>query len=311
MPKQRSRLRNRLEFEAYRVARALARLLPPRALAGLGTVLGTVYFAVDRPRRRVLERNLELAMPELDAAARHRLGVACARHFARIALDALRLHGATPEDLLAETEVVGAENLHAALADGRGAFVLSAHLGSWEVAGLIAGLEAPKGLAFVNRPLDNPLLDRELDRLRSLFGNRSLGKKRVTRDLLTTLQKGGVIGILIDQRALPRMAIQVPFFGRPAPTHPILARFMLKTGAPVVPLWGLWEGPARYTVYFGPPIRAEDVPEQERNDVGLTAHLLAVTEAAIRERPEQWLWFHDRWRYRDYPPDSPAWGGPT
>lgn len=298
MDRPRSGLRNRLEFAAYRLARATAGWFRPSTLARIGTALGTVYFAVDRPRRRVLERNLALAMPQLDAAGRRRLGLACARHFARVTLDALRLRSATPESLREEVEVVGLENLRRALAGGRGAFVLSAHLGSWEVAALIAGLEIPGGLAVINRPLDNPLLESELERLRSLFGNRALGKKRVTRDVLEILGAGGAVGILIDQRAVPRLAIEVPFFGRTAQTHPVLARFMLRTGAPVVPLWGWWEGPARYTVRFDPALRVEDVPEAERDEVGLTTRLLAVTEAAIRERPEQWLWFHDRWRIK-------------
>lgn len=298
MGRDRSALRNRVEFGAFLAARTAARLLPPRALSGLGAAIGAVFLRLGHGRTEILRRNLALAFPELDQAARDRLGLEVARHFGRVTLDALRLQRATPESLLAETTVSGREHLESALADGRGAFLLSAHIGSWEVAALAAGLLIPGGFSVINRPLDNPLLDDELGRLRSRFGNRALGKKRVSAEILRELRAGRVVGILIDQRALPGGAVELPFFGHPAATHAVLGRLVARTGAPVVPLWAFWEGPARYTVRFDPPLRRDDAPPEERDELALTRRFLAVTEAVIRERPAQWLWFHDRWRQR-------------
>jgi lauroyl/myristoyl acyltransferase len=59
-----------------------------------------------------------------------------------------------------------------------------------------------------------------------------------------------------------------------------------------VPIWGLLEGPGRFTVRFDEPI----VPRAGEDEVGLTGRMMASIEAVIRERPEQWLWYHDRWR---------------
>jgi KDO2-lipid IV(A) lauroyltransferase len=292
MAKNRSALRNRLEYGAYLAARTVAGTVSPAALARIGDALGTVYSLVGGERRRVLRYNLSHALPELDPAARRRLGRAVARHFARVTLDALRHRRLRPEELLAEVNVVGREHLERAMAEGRGGFVLSAHIGAWEVAALVAGLLLPQGLAVVNRPLDNPLLEAELARLRGLYGNRSLGKRGVARDILRELKAGGVVGILIDQRARKDDAVSAPMFGLPSRTHPILARLALRTGAPVVPLWGLWDGPGRTTVRFDPQVD----PQPGDDEVALTARYNQAIEAVIRERPEQWLWYHDRWR---------------
>jgi Kdo2-lipid IVA lauroyltransferase/acyltransferase len=296
--RERSALRNRVEYAAFLTARWASRALPPRALAGLGAAIGASYLRLGRGRTEILRHNLALAFPELDETARERLGLEVARHFGRVTLDALRLQRATPDSLLHETTVLGREHLESARADGRGVFLLSAHIGSWEVAALVAGLLIPGGFSVINRPLDNPLLDVELARLRSSFGNRALGKKRISLEIMRELKAGRVVGILIDQRALPGAAVEVPFFGHAAATHAVLGRLVERTGAPVVPLWAFWEAPARYTVRFDPPLRRDELPPEDRDALGLTRRFLAVTEAVIRERPEQWLWFHDRWRQR-------------
>jgi len=296
MSRKRSALRNRAEYGAYLAARSLAHHAGPRILSRAGATIGGLYLRLGRRRREILEFNLRLAYPDLEETAHADLARNVARHFGRVLLDGLRLQRATPKQLLRDVTVVGREHLQKGLDAGRGIFLLSAHIGSWEVAALTGGLLIPGGLAVVNRPLDNPLLEAELARFRALFGNRALGKENVTRDMLRQLRRGGAVGILIDQRTLKEEGVQVPFFGHPAWTHPALARLSARTGSPVVPIWGFWDGPGRYTVRFDEPVFPGELPEAERAEIPLTTRFNQMIESVIRERPDQWLWFHDRWR---------------
>jgi len=294
--KNRSALRNHLEFTAFRMARGLAGLLSPAGLAKVGDVIGNFYATLPGRRRQIIDFNLRLAFPDMTNDEGRELAHAVTRHFARSALDAIRLQRLRPEELLAAVEIVGWNNVESALSLGRGAFFLTAHIGSWEVAALVTGLKVEAGLSVVNRPLDNPLLEVELDRLRKIYGNHVFGKHNIVREVLAQLKKGGGVGILIDQRVREDQGIEVPFFGHPAWTPSILARMARKTRAPVVPTFALRDTPGHYHLRYDEPLVADDLSETELEDVPLTARYMATLEAAIRENPDQWLWYHDRWK---------------
>jgi KDO2-lipid IV(A) lauroyltransferase len=294
--KQRSAIRNRAEFAAYRVTRGAVGLLGARGVARVGEVLGDLFLVVGSRRREVLDFNIELIYPEMTTDRRRSFAREVARHFGRVSLDTLRLQRLEPDELLREVDIVGYEHAAAAAGRGRGIIYLSAHLGLWEVAGLAGGLVRPETILAVNRPLDNPLLEEELNRLRGRFGNVPLGKRNILRTILRHLADRGAVGFLIDQRVSPDVGVEVPFFDQPTWTHPILARVVRKTRAPVVPVCALWEGPGRYSMRLFEPIFPDELAEEERNDVSLTARFSAITARMIRQRPEQWLWFHDRWR---------------
>jgi len=296
MSKDRSALRNRIEYDTFRIARGLTGLVSPAGLARIGDGIGDVYSMLGGRRREIIDFNLRLAYPEKSDEERRQLARAVTRHFGRSGLDTIRIQRLRPEELLAAVEIEGWEHVERALSYGRGVFFLTAHIGSWEVAALVTGLKLEAGLSVVNRPLDNPYLELELDRLRKLYGNDVFGKRNIAREILRQLKSGGGVGILIDQRVREDQGVEVPFFGHSAWTHPILARMARKTGAPVVPIFALREAPGRYSLRYEEPLLVEDLTEAERGDGPLTARYMAVLEAAIRKDPEQWLWYHDRWK---------------
>ena len=148
----------------------------------------------------------------------------------------------------------GWHHLQDAQALGKGVFVMSAHLGCWEAAAQTVALYGGS-MDVVGRPMDNPYLDRDLTRLRTRFGNRVLDKRGAARGIIKALRRGGAVGILIDQRSPDYQdGVEVPFFGQPSRTSSVLARISLRTGAPVVPIFGYPEAGGTYRVVLRPPI---------------------------------------------------------
>lgn len=285
-----------VEYAAYLMLKGVLRVLPHRASRSVGRALGALGATVDLRHRRVAEHNLAIAFPELGPAERRRIAAACFRHFGAVLCDTVSAMRFDAVELCERWTLEGWEHLDAAERRGRGVLIMSAHLGHWEIAALPVGLYRGE-FHVVGRPADNPWLARELERSRERFGNRALDKRGAARAMLRVLHAGSLLGILIDQRVRLQDGIRVPFFGRDAVTTPVLAKLALRTGAPVVPIFGFMEPGGRWRVVLREPIVAEG-EDDEAAVTQLTARCLAAVEREIRERPAEWLWLHDRWKVR-------------
>lgn len=302
--KRRSALRHRAELLLFRLAAGVLALLPPSAARRAGRAAARAAFALLSSRRRILSRNLTAAFPDEPPERIASIASASIGGFASALVDFLETGRMSREELLSRVSVVGEENLRKARARGKGVFLLSAHIGNWEIGALVAGMLG-EPIAPVVRPLDNPLLEEELGRLRRRFGNRPVPKKQATRELLRAMARNETVAILVDQNVLPREAVFVPFFGRPAATTPSLALLQLKTGAAVVPVFTWPEADGRYRLDFETPILPEEfggtAVDREERVRRATARYMAVTEAAVRKDPAAWLWVHNRWKTRPAP----------
>ncbi|MCS7314577.1 MAG: lysophospholipid acyltransferase family protein [Bryobacterales bacterium] len=295
--KKRSRLRDGIEYLVAHLLLGLLARLPYRlAEAAARAVMCALVIAVPGLRRRAL-RNLELAMPELEPAARRRIVRGMFRSLARMAVVFARLPRLDRTNISRWIRYEGFEHFQRALARGRGVLFAAAHLGNWELSAYAHGLLAGP-MDIVVRPLDNPLLDRLVARRRTLCGNRLIPKREAARAVLKALRANRAVGILIDQNAAPSEGVFVDFFGLKACAGAAFARLAARSGATVIPGFALWsETEGRYILRFYPPVELSgDVRED-------TQRLHSLLESVIRQHPEQWLWIHRRWKTR--PPGEP------
>lgn len=285
--------RYKLEMGAYRAAKSLVSVLPEAARMTLGRLGGRLGYLLDSRHRRVALQNLELAYPAWSLADRKRVAK---RSFGNIGTAAVELATSASLDreaYRARLEIEGWEHFEQAEQEGKGVLLMTAHIGNWEALAQAMALR-DRPVSFVARPLDNPYLEREIRRIRERFGNRTIPKRGAARQLIRTLRGGGITGLLIDQRVHPNEGRAYDFFGHPAYTTPLMARLSLRTGAPVVPVFGIpIEGWKRCRIVYRSPI----FPESNGEDAvdRLTLQYLGTIEEAIRQWPEMWLWAHRRW----------------
>lgn len=298
--RKRSAWRHGLELAAFRVAAGALRLLPPGVELRAAGLAARLALSAASSRKRILLANLAHAFPEKPANEIRAIARQSIDKMASVLLDFLDVSRISREEVLSRVDLVGVENLAAARALGRGVFLLSAHFGNWELGALAAGTVG-ETIASVVRPLDNPLLERELEARRTRFGNRTIPKKEAAREILRAMRANQTVAILVDQNVLAEEAVFVPFFGRLAATTPSLALLQRKTGAAVVPVFTWPLGGGRYRLEFERPILAEEFEPIEGRAERVrraTARYMEVTEAAIRRDPAAWLWLHNRWRTR-------------
>ena len=290
----RPRLKHRLEHVAVRrLLRSFAARPLDEALER-GARLGRLWYALDRGHRRLAAENIRLGLG-LDPAAAARTARACFENLGRN-LAEFAIAGSRIEELLARVDLEGADHLHAALAEGRGVFILSGHCGNWELAG--ARLAREVRLTNLARALANPLVDSAVAAQRSAAGVRTVDARDAVREVFRTLRRGEAVSMLLDQNALRSERVFVEFLGRPAATNFGLAMLALKSGAPVLPAFSERGPDGRHHGWIGPPIEPCTVGERPERIGRTTARYTAAIEEFVRRRPDQWFWVHNRWKRR-------------
>ncbi|HEX4030614.1 MAG TPA: lysophospholipid acyltransferase family protein [Terracidiphilus sp.] len=293
-----STMRENLEYWlVVAVARGLGRL--PRGMArALAGLLAVLVYGLGTRLRRVGTRNLELALPELSAAARRKILRGVYRSLGRQLVEFCRMRRYTPKNSRRWLRTEGLEHYLAAQARGRGVLVITGHLGAWELSSFYHSMMGhPMGMVI--RRLDNRRLDEFVNSIRCLHGNYVLHKDDFGRGLLKAMHAGGTVGILMDTNMTPPQGVFVDFFGRQACTATGLAHVARKTGAAVLPGFMVWEqAEGRYVLHFGPEVEMPHSAEVSADIVEGTRRCTAVIEAWIRRYPDQWLWIHRRWKTR-------------
>lgn len=284
---------HRLEYGFFAGLSRLLAALPHETSRHIGRLMGDLAWLALRDRRHVTLANLRRALPDLAGPERRAIGAESFRHLGTMSCDTISSYRFDRQELCRRLTIEGWEHLEAARAQGRGVLVMSAHLGTWEIAAHVVGLYA-EPMHVIGRPLDNPQLNRRLAGQRSRFGNSTIPKRGAARGALRILRQGGIVGILIDQRVRPIQGTLVPFFGHPAITSPLLGQLALKTRAPIVPLFGHLAPRGSYRVEFHPPIDAR--VDGDGAIETITQRSLEVVEGQIRQAPDTWLWLHRRWK---------------
>lgn len=294
-----------LTFAIVVTVLVVLRWLPHGLARSLGAMLAGLFFRLAPGWQRYAATNLRLAFPGLTTAERAQILQRAVRHWGWQLAEFARFPRYTKENISKVIEYDGLENYQQAVARGNGVLYLTAHLGAWELSSFAHSANGYP-LTYLNRPIDNPYIDRLVNRYRQLHGNRPIDRHTAARAVLEQLKHGGTVGILLDQNVHEGDAnVFADFFGIPASTSAGLARFALKTGAAVVPGFALWdEQKGKYRLRFEPAVELVRTGDDARDVQENTELFNKVIERFVRRYPGQWLWVHRRWGTR--PPGEPS-----
>lgn len=293
-PKKRHSPAHQAEYALARALEKAVSTLPERAADAFGGQIGRAIHRLGI-RRDVVDSNLRLAFPEKDDAWIAATALAAYEHLGREAVAMLRLSKLDARGVIDRTAVVGWNELEEALSLGRGLLLVTGHYGNWEIA---AAAVAARGvpIAAIVRRQGNRIVDERLQQLRRNLGVENIYQGQAPSRVPRILRANGVVGIVGDQDAR-RSGVFVPFFGRPASTHRGPALFALRLGAPVLSsIARRLPGPGvRYEV-AGERVEVARTGDLDADVHALTAELALRLERHVRQAPEQYFWFHKRWK---------------
>lgn len=288
---------HRIEYLLVLAISVFARALPWGAAVGVGAFLGDVVWRVLRYRRDVALDNLGAVFGRTKSAAeREAIAREAYRNVGRTFLEYLRFRTMTREEIEEMVEIEGTEHLEAVLAMGKGAVLVTAHYGSWELFGVALAHRGYPVNFLVGRQ-HNRLVDGIVNEHRVRMGIGVIPVGVSARDVLRVLKRNEFVCILSDQDAR-RHGVFVNFLGRPASTPQGPAAFALKMGSPIITGFITRTRGAHHRAVVNPPILVEPGGNVREEIVRVTQAYTDRITAAVMARPDHWFWPHRRWKTR-------------
>lgn len=295
-------LAHRAEYYAMRATIGGLRALSWDAACRFGEKLGSLGYRPLGIRKRVVERQIAAAFPDLRRVAVQRLARESYRHLGRAFIETALLNslGADGLQKLVET-VEGWEEIEDVMSKGKGAVLVTGHIGNWELAGAyVAARGVP--LDAIVRGMANPLFDAYLNHTREAIGMTIVHDSEAVRRTPRSLRAGRAVAFVADQGVMGLASTFVPFFGRPAKTPRGAAVFALRFNVPVVFVVALRQPNGRYRIVVE-RIEAPQTGDRDRDVDAIVARFTQHLEKWVRAVPAQYFWQHRRWRRQ--PPDTP------
>jgi len=289
-------IRNRMVGLLISLSLKLIRLVPlktaSKAFERFARWLGPKIW-----RHRIVMDNLAIAFPEKSIEEREQLASDNWAQMARSLLEYIYLdeifdldEDRTESDRI---EIKNAEHFIKLRDDGLPAILFTGHIANFELLPLVSARFGLEIQSMYRRP-NNPHAASQVAEARKEYGKNLVASGAgASFQLMSALERGDHVGLLVDQKF--RRGIMVPFFGKDAPTNPLLAKLARRYDCPVHGARSIRLPNGRFRLEITDELV---LPRDENGDVdirGTTELVTKVVEGWVREHPEQWLWMHRRW----------------
>lgn len=263
-------------------------------------------------RRKLVRKNLALAFPEKSEAERRDIERKFYHWFCDLAVETIRVHSIGEEEIKERFVWKNVDVVErATLSAGKDfACCYLSHYCNWELAvGLPFSLHS-LGMCQIYHPLRNDAMDEWFVGNRAQFGAENIKMKDTLRRLLTLRKEakegskklpsgetihGWMFGCIADQ--LPKrenIHLRIPFLNQSTAVFSGSERLARKFGMTVWYARITMPSRGHYECTFYPIEVSED--ELKADEFAYTRRYFALLEQQIKERPELWLWTHDRWK---------------
>ncbi len=267
--------------------------LPLPVARALGAGLARLAFLLVPRIKKTGMANLDLAYGDsLSRTEKMRLLQASVKNLGLVAVEFSRIPTLPTNLPKMDITVKGFENID----HSKGGVVISAHLGNWEW-GLPVVAHLGMRAIVVVRAFDDPRMNAFVDKIRRSSGIKTVVKDAAMGPLMRKIPEGYYAGLLADQS--PRdNAVPVTFFGQETWATIGPAIIAMRAQAPIYPVSMVRNANGGYTIEFEPALPLAQTGNTMADLQNNTQQCQDALEAMIRKTPEQWLWFHNRFKKR-------------
>jgi KDO2-lipid IV(A) lauroyltransferase len=220
------------------------------------------------------------------------------------ASDAIRIPQIIENGMRNFVTVEGREYLDQAMANGKGAIILTGHFGNWELLGAWLAQNGYR-LKVVATPIYDPRLNKMLVETRNQAGYANISRSNGKREIIGAIREGYFIGMLIDQDTRVE-GVFVKFFDLWAHTAIGPVVLAMRYDLKIIPVFIRLNKGFTYHIEVKEPLHLEFTEDKKRDLVVNTQKCSDAYERIIRRYPEQWVWMHRRWKKQPHGERPPA-----
>ena len=278
-----------IQFLIINVLFILFRIIGYKASSNLGFLIGKIIGPILRSKLSISKNLSKANIKNNDNYKKITSNVL--GNYGRIFAEYVHLKNFKNDKLKKYISIEGIEHLEDIKKNKKKVVFVSGHFNNFELMAMQiekAGID----LAAIYRPLNNPYLNKTMERIRI----RDICKKQIkkgrsgTREIIKNLIKGTSIALMIDQRV--REGEKVPFFKNLATTTTIPAQLIRKYNCEVVPIYIERIKKNYFKMYVSKPIKINKTKTVSE----ITIFLSTVLEKMILKNIDQWIWTHNRWK---------------
>ena len=293
-------MKHLLEYWVLLLASFTAKSLTESGAKRFSRIVAWLAYRALRYRRRVALRNLRDSFPDKSSEEIQSILRNSYINFGIVTVEFLRLGSKAGKKASSELIINGSEHLDRVLKNKSGSVLAAGHIGNWELLGSAMAQRWPpvKGIAV---HMSNPYSDKFIEKLRFDGFEEVIYKSEPATSFLKSLKEGCNLGVISDQDA-GKSGVFIDFLGRKASTPKGAAFFALKAKVPLFTVYSKRLDDGNYQAEIIPVELDYDGKITEEKIKTATQEIAYRLENFIRENPDQWLWFHKRWKTR--PPDE-------
>jgi len=272
-------------------------ILPLRLALKVGDMLGLLLFHVWGSRRRIAIDNLSKCVLAGAIHITEPAETIIRKNFINLGrsfIEILKIYYGLGEKIIRSVRIEGLEHFKTAQSKGKGILLLSGHCGNWELLAIAISLKI-SSVAGIARPINNPYVNKIVERVRRKYGNKVIYKKGALKPIMKKLKDNEGVGILMDQAVIPEEGYVLDFLGRGAWTTKTPALIARKTEAAAVPVF-MHRHDGGHTITLYPQVELSGNNDRETAVKEDTAKFSSYIENYIKEHPTEWLWIHRRWK---------------
>lgn len=264
---------------------------PHRWQLATGRLLGNLMYHVIKKRRKIAEINIARCFPHLSLKAQQKLVKKNFQSTGIAVCETAMAWWLSEKKLSKLLKIQGEAHLFGVLKQGKGVLLLGAHFTTIDIIGRLASLNYP--ITAIYKHQNNIVIDEILKRYRHK-GMLTLIDNRKMRDIVKALQSNQIVWYAYDQDFGPKRCVFAPFFGIQTATLKAPMRLAELSGAPVMTCAHYRREDGSYDLIFHPPLNNFPSNNLEKD----AAQINQIFENVIREKPEQYLWLHRRFKTR-------------